>query len=119
MVHHVAEHAVFVSRQLDRLAVDRSPRRTRIDTQIAALQRRARMTRRTPHQRTQTRQQFFGDKRLRQIVIGAGIKARNLLAQRSRAVRISTGISLPALRHFSSTRTLSNFGKPRSRTAAS
>jgi hypothetical protein len=45
MVHHVAEHAVFVSRQLDRLAVDRSPRRTRIDTQIAALQRGACMTR--------------------------------------------------------------------------
>ena len=38
------------------------------------------MASRTPHQCTQAGQEFFRDKRLGQIVVGAGVEARHLLA---------------------------------------
>ncbi len=103
MQHQIVEQTIFQRGQAQRLAIDAGARRARIEADAAANQQGLSMTGRAAHQGAQTRQQFFGMKRLGQIVVGAGVEARHLVApgaaRRQDQNRRRLAVTPPAFQH--------------------
>ena len=119
MVHQIGQQTIFLRGELHRIAVDGDPAGAGVDAHRPAGDFALGVAGRTAQQRAHPRQHLLEMKRLGDIIVGAGIEARTLSLQRSRAVRISTGMVRPARRQASSTEMPSIFGRPISRMTAS
>ncbi len=82
MMHQVRQNAIFMRGQFHRFAIHTGTGGARIDHQLASLQRRGRVTGGAAQQGAQARQQLFGNERLGEVIVSAGIKASHLLAPR-------------------------------------
>ena len=105
--------------EFDRIAVDANASGTGIEADRPAGELAFGVTGGTAQQRAHPRQHLLEMERLGDVIVGAGIEPCTLSLQRSRAVRMSTGMARPARRQASSTEIPSIFGRPISRITAS
>ena len=76
----IGEQPIFERGQLDRIAVDGDARGARVDPHGPDFDVGRGMAGGAAHQRAQARQQFFGVERLGDVIVGAGVEARDLVA---------------------------------------
>ena len=80
MVHEVGEQAVFVTGELDRIAVDRDAIGAGVEANRSAIELALGMAGGAAQQGTQPRQHLFEMEGFCHVVVGAGVKALDLVA---------------------------------------
>jgi hypothetical protein len=79
VMHQVRQHAELMAREAQRLPCDCCARRSRIQHEIAALEKRCRLTAGASDERAQAREHFFNLKGFRDVIVGAAVDAQHLL----------------------------------------
>src|SRR5215813_4646123 len=92
MMHQIGQQAVFVRGELDRVAVDRHTPGAGVEPNRAAVELALGVTGRPAQQGAHARKHLLEMEWLGDIVVGAGVETLHLSLQRSRAVRINTGM---------------------------
>src|SRR5947207_13267679 len=80
MVHEIGEQAIFVAGELDRIAVDRDAIGAGVEANRSAIELALGMAGGAAQQGTQPRQHLFEMERFCHVVVGAGVKALDLVA---------------------------------------